>query len=352
MSDTSAATIPSPRRQPLDATAPRINPPGRPKPVYADRVKYDAKNHEEDYSDYKRFKRAYIKFQVTSNAELLKQGLTFEPMPFGRAERLWLRTICPPRDIVEAQPPALNIYGEEMHCRGIRYADFAVFWLSDALVSRKCGAVMPTTDDLTSIFPEPNITMEDLKYGEFVRMMCRARDGALGQKLYKVAMSWIWAMMKQLNDPDGPTATENYRAFMEQRILETWYERQMLIEEHMNYVAMGRGRDAGELCYDTYRLAQVRNYQWSRATSECYNLPPPSFYAPNDRLWPRSTPPRGCATESALDDEFALPIELVGAESLTWYCRKVISTGATCEVPPRDDKLIDTLRKAASRRDE
>ena len=26
------------------------------------------------------------------------------------------------------------------------------------------------------------------------------------------------------------------------------------------------------MCYDMYRLAQVRNYQWSRATSECYNL--------------------------------------------------------------------------------
>ena len=78
-------------------------------------------------------------------------------------------------------------------------------------------------------------------------------------------------------------------------------------------------------------------------------------YRPLASSWPGGNdpaPPRGCATESALDDEFALPIELVGAESLTWYCRKVISTGATCEVPPRDDKLIDTLRKAASRRDE
>ena len=72
-------------------------------------------------------------------------------------------------------------------------------------------------------------------------------------------------------------------------------------------------------------------------------------YRPLASSWPGGNdpaPPRGCAIESAL------PIELVGEESLTWYCRKVISTGATCEVPPRDDKLIDTLRKAASRRDE
>ena len=131
-------------------------------------------------------------------------------------------------------------------------------------------------------------------------MMQMAGDGELGRKLYPAAMAWVWAMKKQTWNPEGPTATENYRAFMEQRILETGYERQLLIEHHMNYVAMGRGRDAGELCYDTYRLAQVRNYQWSRATSECYNLPPPSFYAPS---WPGGNdpaPPRGCATESAL----------------------------------------------------
>ena len=72
-------------------------------------------------------------------------------------------------------------------------------------------------------------------------------------------------------------------------------------------------------------------------------------YRPLASSWPGGNdpaPPRGCAIESAL------PIELVGEESLTWYCRKVISTGATCQVPPRDDKLIDTLRKAASRRED
>jgi hypothetical protein len=354
MSDTSAATIAAPRRQPLDATAPRINPPGRPKPVYADRVKYDAKNyHNIEEPEYKLFKREYTKFEVATRAELLKEGLSFEPVPFGRAEPLWLNEVAPFNELRR------DLHGR-MYCS--RKRNNPVSMLSEYLQgmdgvgydSIKFDAVVvPMPDDLASLFADASCNMGQLlERDNFVCMMQMAGDGELGRKLYPAAMAWVWAMKKQTWNPDGPTVTENYRAFMEQRILETGYERLSLIEEHMNYVAIGRGRDAGEMCYDMYRLAQVRNYQWSRATSECYNLPPPSFYAPNDRLWPRSTPPRGCATESALDDEFALPIELVGAESLTWYCRKVISTGATCEVPPRDDKLIDTLRKAASRRDE
>ena len=352
MSDTSATTIAAPRRQPLDGTATRISPPGRPKPVYADRVKYDAKNYYIDEPEYKLFKRDYTKFEVAARAELLKEGLSFEPVPFGRAEPLWLNEVAPfnerRRDL------------GRMYCS--RKRNNPVSMLSEYLQgmvgvgasSYKFDAVVvPMPDDLASLFADASCNMGQLlERDNFVCMMQMAGDGELGRKLYPAAMAWVWAMKKQTSNPEGPTATENYRAFMEQRILETGYERQLLIEHHMNYVAMGRGRDAGELCYDTYRLAQVRNYQWSRATSECYNLPPPSFYAPS---WPGGNdpaPPRGCATESALDDEFALPIELVGAESLTWYCRKVISTGATCEVPPRDDKLIDTLRKAASRRDE
>jgi hypothetical protein len=156
-------------------------------------------------SPHEQHRMAYYAYEADVRGALASENLTVE-CDFDVAEATWVRTIdheLPVKSLpISKMSDSIIISVEVGTCLG----------LPD-------GGQMPPA--LKVLFAEETVTLASLLGKKFfVDMMLSAGTGTFSAKLYDMAMTWVWAMLKLDFDPDGTPATlDSTKHAQEQRPL-------------------------------------------------------------------------------------------------------------------------------------